>query len=93
MKIGNRLCKKFGFLSQNHGLQEYLPCCSRVSLTAANLWRRSRVAAGVSDPGYSFSLGYTNHRSLLTDHSGVTGSGGDAESDEPLVLDCLWVWA
>jgi hypothetical protein len=35
-----------------------------VSLTAANLWRRSRVAAGVSDLGYSTSLGYTNHRSL-----------------------------
>ena len=54
---------------------------------------RSRVAAGVSDPGYSTSLGYTNHGSLLTDHSGVTGSGGDAALGEPLVLDCLWAWA
>jgi hypothetical protein len=33
------------------------------------------------------------HSSLITSYSVVTGLGGDAESGEPLVLDCLWVWA
>ena len=64
--------QKLGFLSKNHGSQECLPCCSRVSLTAASAVPISRRGRG-QRPRLQYQPRL--HQSRITSHRSLGSHG------------------